>query len=427
MGTHNPQTYRFFLMTLDPVHVGIGGARLGRVDNPIVREPGTNLPKIPGTSLHGVIRAYAAHRYGKPQCAGQGQTHCARPTCPICYTFGYARDQGGGHAGVVAISDARILLFPVYSMVGPVWVTSPTALFDAGFGEKKDNKLVPFKVQDGMAKWPSSLTNTEQAEQDAEEKPSKELKAVKPSQNNDQGRVLNLGWLMVEREGDLTNLELPDKIPEQIRKRVVLVSDKLFSQIVNSNLEVRTSVAINPETGAAEEGALFTYEAIPRATVLWMDMVVSDYRGAFPSSNKVTNWEKQIPDDLRRDLPDEFPSDKSSEIAQALTVLREAGFRLPDAIPGEEQKRKAFWKAFKNSLGGLLQDAHYYTQSDLSWNEALHVLQAGLQWAEHLGVGGMGTRGFGRIRALIHCEVKEDGSLGEYAHGDTEGTENAAQ
>ena len=41
---------RFVLMSLDPVHIGTGGYRLGRVDFSIAREPGTNLPKIPGTS-----------------------------------------------------------------------------------------------------------------------------------------------------------------------------------------------------------------------------------------------------------------------------------------------------------------------------------------------------------------------------------------
>ena len=57
-------------------------------------------------------------------------------------------------------------------------------------------------------------------------------------------------------------------IPKYICDRFVLVSDRLFSHIVNSNLEVRTSVAIDPATGSAEEGALFTYEALPRGTVL---------------------------------------------------------------------------------------------------------------------------------------------------------------
>ena len=122
-------TYRYLIMAIDPVHVGTGGMRLGRVDNTIVREPGTNLPKIPGTALHGAIRVYAARRFGKIQCAGQ-KGHCGQDTCPICYTFGSISGQKS-YSGVVSITDARILLFPVYSMVGPVWVTSPTALADA--------------------------------------------------------------------------------------------------------------------------------------------------------------------------------------------------------------------------------------------------------------------------------------------------------
>ena len=42
---------KLYFKTLEPVHVGAGGYRLGRVDKTICREPGTNLPKIPGTSL----------------------------------------------------------------------------------------------------------------------------------------------------------------------------------------------------------------------------------------------------------------------------------------------------------------------------------------------------------------------------------------
>jgi len=45
------------------------------------------------------------------------------------------------------------------------------------------------------------------------------------------------------------------------------VSENLLSQIINANLEVRTSVSIDPLTGAAKDSALFTSEAIPRGTV----------------------------------------------------------------------------------------------------------------------------------------------------------------
>src|SRR5690606_14614819 len=61
-------------------------------------------------------------------------------------------------------------------------------------------------------------------------------------------------------------------------ERLVLVSDRIFGHVVNSNLEVRTSVAINPATGAAEDHALFTYEAIPRGSVLVWDVTCRDPR-----------------------------------------------------------------------------------------------------------------------------------------------------
>ncbi|MBC7218447.1 MAG: type III-B CRISPR module RAMP protein Cmr4, partial [Candidatus Caldatribacterium sp.] len=58
--------------------------------------------------------------------------------------------------------------------------------------------------------------------------------------------------------------------------RLALVRNHLFAHIVNSNLEVRTSVSINPETGAAEERALFSYEALPRGTVLVWEIIAKN-------------------------------------------------------------------------------------------------------------------------------------------------------
>ncbi len=247
---------RFVLMTTDPVHIGTGGMRLGRVDNSTVREPGTRLPKIPGTSLSGAIRQYAAYRYGKRTCAGRDK-HCGRPTCPICYTFGFVKGDNGAqaHAGVVSIGDARLLLLPVYSLAGPVWVTAPGVLREFDFE-------VSETIADSRVRLPQLLN---------------------------AHAHLNLSWLMLEAD-QAAPFQWPDTIagiPSEITAHAVLVSDKLFSQIVNSNLEVRTSVSISPETGAADEGALFTYEAIPRAAVLWLDAVVDDYRGEFPGLSQL--------------------------------------------------------------------------------------------------------------------------------------------
>lgn len=252
--TYQPNTLRYFAFALDPIHVGTGGARLGRVDMSIVREPGTNVPKIPGTSIAGACRTYAAMQIeGKfPHCAGQGQPiekrkyegHCGKLDCPICVTFGFSKGQGGSFQGLAQFSDARLVLFPVHSLAGPVWVTCADALREAG------------------------VENPPEVDDDGKVRVASGVKS--------QGR-LNLGWLMleVERNGFSLDGQLVG-VSDEIKRCAVLVSDKMFGHIVNDNLEVRTSVSIDPQTGAAAEGALYTYEALPRASVLAFEVVVSD-------------------------------------------------------------------------------------------------------------------------------------------------------
>jgi len=308
----------YYAIALDPIHVGAGGARLERVDLPIIREPGTNLPKIPGTSLSGPARTYTAmqtNRYrwekdGKEySCAGRGgeggEAHCGsvNPACPVCVPYGFSKGSGNSMQGLAQFSDMHILFFPVASLVGTVWVTSPMALEGLGLNSE-------FKLKDDDRFYPLGeyVKNIEK---------------------------LNFGWLMLLRgEGEGSLEKIKDEgfksIPAIIRQRAVLVSDKLFPKIVDSNLEVRTSVSIDPATGTAEEGALFTYEAIPRGTVLRFDVIYN--------SGKY--------------------------------------FR----IKGEALKTED-----KEDIG-------------IQWVKT--QVEKGLKLFEILGIGGMGTRGMGRIRVL---------------------------
>lgn len=317
-----------FFLTLDPVHVGSGGYRLGRVDNTIVREPGTMLPKVPGTSLLGAARSYAALYYGRPETAGQHNALRKKAkedktvresmnNCPILYTFGTAADDaeegGGSRAGSVSLSDARIVFFPVHSMSGPVWITTVELLREAGCDFDKELAVDGQQVATTLPKGEARI---------------------------------NVGWLLLDvARSDVkishSSLERSDgkELFEEVRKRLVIVSPKYFSQVVNNNLEVRTSVSINVETGAAEDGALFTYEAIPRGT--WL------------SGTAV------------QDLYD----------------------------PGTPFQRV---------------EKRYNSEDRLAspWTKPLDVLTTGLELVEQLGVGGMGTRGFGRMRLLATYEEK---------------------
>lgn len=315
-------TFQFAGLALDPIHVGTGGTRLGRVDKTIVRDPVTRIPKIPGSSLAGVMRAYTAMAKEKyPKCAGLGQPerddaggHCGKDDCPVCTVFGFAKGIGssGGFAGLAAFSDMHVLLFPVVSQLGPQWITCPMALRQLPSDNRQDIDI--------------------------------------PDENviyrKEEAQAFNLGWLLLPVKADANWDDKTTKlnefeIPSCITDHMGIVSDKLFTHIVNSNLEVRTSVAIDPATGAAEEGALFTYEALPRGTVL--------------------TWEVTCRN------PMHFKIDRKN-----ITAVKS-----PDEV--------------KNVLTG----------KDGKHNCSPHG------YLEHLGIGGMGSRGMGRLRVLAQKKLAD--------------------
>ncbi len=340
----------YYSLALDPIHIGMGGYRLGEVDLTIVREPGTGLPKIPGSSLEGAGRAYTAMRtknYRRPKnlkpsydpetgqinpppadfepeghmsCAGKGgengADHCGDINCPVCVTYGFTiGPQNRSFHGMAQFYDAQILFFPVHSMVGPLWVTSAEALAAAGYTLPEDQRVSGDQIctVQGLV----------------ENKPPRRW-------------GLNLGWLFLEIARDNLDagtlwqgLELPAGL-EQIKPRLVLVPDALFSLVVNNNLEVRTSVSIDPATGAAEEGALFTYEALPRGTVLQFPITFHN-----PQHYVFPTWNER---------------DKKVESEPFSST------RTPAWVQTQVEK--------------------------------------GLRLMEYLGVGGMNTRGFGRLKVL---------------------------
>ncbi len=268
------KTKKYIAIAKEPVYVGTGGYRIGRVDNTIIRDPSTNLPKIPGSTISGNARYYSWLFYrskGKDKitlgCAKGKSTLDERENkqeacgnCPICLSYGYINSEKA-QSGLAYFSDARILFFPVSTMVGTVWVTSDEIVkefIDLGDSINLSNKEKFFI--------------------------SSEFESSLPEDKNGN-KILNFGWIMLEKEDeskDFTSWTLKKNDSEEvydlknlmneIDKKICIVSQEIFHQIVNSNLETRTSVSINPITGAAEGGALFTYEALPRGTVFIFDV-----------------------------------------------------------------------------------------------------------------------------------------------------------
>ncbi len=263
------KTKKYLAIAKEPVYVGTGGYRIGRVDNTIIRDPATNLPKIPGSTISGNARYYSWLAYKSEGMNGltlgcskgkktNGESACGG--CPICLSYGFINDESA-QSGLAYFSDARILFFPVSTMIGTAWVTSDEIV----------KELIDTRGSDGI-----EVTENEFI-------CSNEM--TKLPKSNETKEILNFGWIMLEKKEskkingwklksddsfeEVSNLK---DILDKIENKLCVVSAKVFHHIVNSNLETRTSVSINPVTGAAEGGALFTYEALPRGTVFILDV-----------------------------------------------------------------------------------------------------------------------------------------------------------
>jgi CRISPR-associated protein Cmr4 len=270
-----PQTRTYLFQTIDPLHVGTGGTRLGRVDNTVVRDPATRLPKIPGSGMSGAVKdAYdlktlvddqaissgLKKRPGNTRCAGS--KGCGKSDCPVCTLFGTApaenRPDAKAKRGLIAFRDAFPVAVPVSSITGPIWITGATLAAGLNLG---------------------TYTFTTQQNQPAVAAPGK-LRVI----NN---RVSIGTFLFDCPDGDIIpdnkinaqaltarveKLSSADDVLQHICSRLAVCGEGIFPHLVETAMEVRTSVSIDPETGAAEDKKLFTSEAVPAGTLFQIDL-----------------------------------------------------------------------------------------------------------------------------------------------------------
>jgi CRISPR-associated protein Cmr4 len=293
----------FFIIAETPLHPGSGGEITGLVDLPIQRERHTNFPKIEASGLKGCIReAFSSlvelntsqkkyslietektkkllERFptlknilqdekGKEIKDKKGNTLIVYNQA-IDLIFG-PEDTEEAHAGALAFTDARILLFPVKSLKGVfTWITCPMVLErfkeDLGLAKIIDDSLnIDF----------STLINT------------------LPQQTNIsiESKVVLEEYTFDVKEDEKTlkiAKNLADKIfpndaykfwHEKLEKDLVILSDDDFEQFVTSSTEVITRTRIDDVTGTVKSGALWTEEYLPQDTILYSIAMASPVR-----------------------------------------------------------------------------------------------------------------------------------------------------
>lgn len=226
------------LFTRTPLHIGAGNS-VGVVDSPIMRERHTQTPIIPGSSLKGVL----ADLWN--DCKDENKKRNGE----LKRLFG-SDDDKSACSGSLLIGEARVLAFPLRSAKGGfAWITCPHALKKFARDTGKTIDEISFdNNEDCLAGDTVAFT---------------EKKAV----ILEEYRFNRAGKIPENIVAALKDIA-PDPLWEP-EKRLVLVSDELFSYFVENACEVVTRIRVNDETGTVDKGALFNQEQVPSETLFY--------------------------------------------------------------------------------------------------------------------------------------------------------------
>lgn len=236
----------FYLHTLSALHCGVGQAA-DIVDLPIARARASRLPIVPGSSLRGVMRADMEHDPKRER--------------DVLTLFGPREISGpdGAFAGALAVGDAHLLLLPIRALAGIVcYATSPFILrryrqdlMRAGYSPPS----LPSAPRGGQANVTPQSVNQQDGQVILED-----LDLVA------QEDAALLTWATLIADGIHPND--PDA-KQDLSARFALLPDDVMGYLAETATEIRTRIAINPETGTVRRGALWYEENLPAESVLW--------------------------------------------------------------------------------------------------------------------------------------------------------------
>lgn len=219
------------------IHPGVGQST-GALDLPVSRERTTHYPFIPGSGVKGAFRVWAGER--------------AELNGKIDVLFGPATADGGDalKAGHLLCSDARLLLLPVRCLSDAFkWVTCPAILArfqrDCERAEVQGVNMSHTDVGNGY----HGASGTREEWLGLEEREF----ALKDEVADDSGIVEALGKIVSE---------------EQIKKRLVILSDKDFTWFARYALPVMARNKLEERTKKSKN--LWYEEMLAPDTVMYV-------------------------------------------------------------------------------------------------------------------------------------------------------------
>jgi CRISPR-associated protein Cmr4 len=298
-----------FLYVETPLHAGTG-AGLGAVDLPIQRERVTGYPLIQASSIKGVLRGLAEKEKGET-------------AAEVITTFGPETDNASDHAGAFSPGDARLLLFPVRSLLGIfAWTTSRHALSrfvrDAGFAGQQIEWAVLELPKDENGEGKALVC--EGNDISADDQVVLEEFSVKVEVSKKVNDIA--GWLV--------NNALPQDRAyqywrEALSRRLIILPEDDFREFTRFSTEVVTRVQLENEKKTVRRGALWTEENLPTDTLLYLPVYATR-----PRSNRIPDGWQEADDVLKfvREIvtrPGRAQIGGNETIGRGIVALRWAG------------------------------------------------------------------------------------------------------
>lgn len=248
------------LYAISPVHAG-SGSSMGIVDLPIQRERHTNWPHIQSSGVKGAMR----HHFDKFKDNINNPDEKEQFQKIIKKIFGdedFKENEDSEKKnlpGAIAVSDAKIIAFPIRSSKSPfVWITCPAVLKRVAM----DINLI------GKSEGAINITLSND-------------EAVVLAEINSNMKTGNK-ILLEDYEVTISDksFELSGNIKELFKKadRLLLVSDEVFNYGVSHCTEIRTQIKINDETGTTDIGSLRYAEVLPADTLMYVVMFYGQTR-----------------------------------------------------------------------------------------------------------------------------------------------------
>lgn len=301
-----------FLYTETPLHPG-SGSSLGLADLPVQREKATNFPIMQPSGLKGVFRDFISEQQGLNQMGrelaalkaelAETKNNAAKKTelgerisnlekqrkeklqsSGIQAVFGPETNEADTHGGALSFTEARIVLFPVRSLIGVfAWVTCPQALArlhrDLEIAEQTVSWNVPPQPEEGQAWIVDGSTVADQTNKSI----VLEEYAFTGKGSPDNAQIA--GWLSTQafpnsRAHTYWKNRLYEEKNGKTYSNLVILRDDDFRDFTLFSTEVITRIRVNPVTGTVAPGALWAEEHLPADTLLYTLALAADPRVA---------------------------------------------------------------------------------------------------------------------------------------------------